>query len=128
MFTDSKGIKRLKIGLHTHTTRSDGKKTPEEAAKIYAAAGYDAVALTDHWKYGEAQELCGLKILSGCEYNVGGGDARDAVYHIVGFGMERDPGLTRRQTSSSMPFTPLAAVPCWRIPRGASTPPSSAWR
>ena len=59
MFTDSKGIKRLKIGLHTHTTRSDGKKTPEEAAKIYADAGYDAVALTDHWKYGEAQELCG---------------------------------------------------------------------
>ena len=94
MFTDSKGIKRLKIGLHTHTTRSDGKKTPEEVAKIYADAGYDAVALTDHWKYGEAQELCGLKILSGCEYNVGGGDARDAVYHIVGFGMERDPGLT----------------------------------
>ena len=94
MFTDAKGIKRLKIGLHTHTTRSDGKKTPEEVAQLYAAAGYDAVALTDHWKYGEAQELCGLQILSGCEYNVGGADARDAVYHIVGVGMERDPGLT----------------------------------
>ncbi len=94
MFTDATGIKRLKIGLHTHTTLSDGKKTPEEVARIYADAGYDAVALTDHWKYGEAQELCGLRILSGCEYNVGGADARDAVYHIVGFGMERDPGLT----------------------------------
>ena len=38
MFTDSKGIRRLKIGLHTHTTRSDGKKTPEEAARICAEA------------------------------------------------------------------------------------------
>ncbi|MBO7176657.1 MAG: hypothetical protein J6W14_04725 [Clostridia bacterium] len=94
MFTDSKGIRRLKIGLHTHTTRSDGKKTPEEAAQFYKDAGYDAVALTDHWKYGEEQELAGLHILSGCEYNVGGSDARDAVYHIVGFAMARDPGLT----------------------------------
>ena len=94
MFTDTKGIRRVKLGLHTHTTRSDGKKTPEEVAALYARAGYDAVALTDHWKYGEEQELCGLHILSGCEYNVGGGDSRDAVYHIVGVGMSRDPGLT----------------------------------
>lgn len=95
MFTDAQGKKRLKIGLHTHTTLSDGKKTPEETARIYAAAGYDAVALTDHWVYGEAKVIEGLQILSGCEYNVGGNDARDAVYHIVGIGMERDPGLTK---------------------------------
>ena len=96
MFTDMQGIRRLKIGLHTHTTRSDGKKTPEEAAKIYKDAGYDAVALTDHWVFGEECELEGLHILSGCEYNVGGADARDVVYHIVGVGMRRDPGLTTK--------------------------------
>lgn len=94
MFTDLTGKKRLKLGLHTHTTLSDGHKTPEEAAALYKAAGYDAIALTDHWVYGAARELCGLTILSGCEYNVGGVDEWTGVhevYHIVGVGMTRDP-------------------------------------
>lgn len=94
MFIDTTGKQRLKLGLHTHTTRSDGQRSPEEAARIYAAAGYDAIAFTDHWIYGEACTMEGLQILSGCEYNVGGRDCRDRVYHIVGIGMERDPGLT----------------------------------
>ena len=34
MFTDLTGKTRLKIGLHTHTTLSDGHKTPEEVAEI----------------------------------------------------------------------------------------------
>lgn len=34
--------------LHMHTTRSDGRKTPEEAMAAYRDAGYDFVALTDH--------------------------------------------------------------------------------
>lgn len=102
MFTDRLGKNRLKIGLHTHTTLSDGHKTPEEAAAIYKAAGYDAIALTDHWVYGEAGELAGLRILSGCEYDVSGihGENRDTacaavteVYHIVGIGMSRKPDI-----------------------------------
>ncbi len=96
MFTDITGKRRLKIGLHTHTTLSDGHKTPEEVAAIYKAAGYDAIALTDHWVYGEGSEIGGLSILSGCEYNVGGVDEWTGVhetYHIVGVGMTRDPEL-----------------------------------
>lgn len=94
MFIDLHGKRRLKVGLHTHTTLSDGHKTPEEVAALYQAAGYDAIALTDHWVYGAARELCGLTILSGCEYNVGGVDEWTGVhevYHIVGVGMTRDP-------------------------------------
>ena len=96
MFTDLTGKTRLKIGLHTHTTLSDGHKTPEEAAAIYKAAGYDAIAITDHWVYGEGGEIDGLTILSGCEYNVGGVDEGTGVhetYHIVGIGMTRDPEI-----------------------------------
>ena len=96
MFTDLTGKSRLKIGLHTHTTLSDGHKTPEEAAAIYKAAGYDAIAITDHWVYGEGGEIGGLTILSGCEYNVGGVDEWTGVhetYHIVGVGMTRDPEI-----------------------------------
>lgn len=95
MLTDMFGSKRYKIGLHTHTTISDGQKSPEEAAKIYNDAGYDAIAITDHWVYGEEQELSGLKILSGCEYNVGASDTSVDVMHIVGVGMDFDPKLPR---------------------------------
>lgn len=36
--------------LHTHTNRSDGALTPEEVARRYRGAGYDFVALTDHFQ------------------------------------------------------------------------------
>ncbi|MEW5945414.1 MAG: PHP domain-containing protein [bacterium] len=38
----------LKGCLHVHTTCSDGKLTPQEAADVYAAMGYDFIAFTDH--------------------------------------------------------------------------------
>lgn len=37
-----------KANLHTHTTVSDGKLTPEEAKAHYKALGYSILALTDH--------------------------------------------------------------------------------
>ncbi len=94
MLTDMLGKTRIKVGLHLHTTRSDGQKTPEEAARLYADEGFDAVAFTDHWLYGEPTELCGLTVLSGCEYNVGGADCPHVV-HIIGVGMEYAPELPR---------------------------------
>lgn len=79
-----------KIGLHLHTTLSDGKCTPAEVARIYKEAGFDAIAITDHWKYYPEGELEGLKIISGCEYNLGGGDTVEGVMHIVAIGMRED--------------------------------------
>jgi len=35
--------------LHTHSTRSDGKLPPEAVADFYQRAGYDFLALTDHF-------------------------------------------------------------------------------
>ncbi len=96
MFIDMNGKRRLKVGLHTHTTLSDGRKTPEEAAAIYRATGHDAIAITDHWVYHEGGELNGLTILSGCEYNVCGMDGKSGImetYHIVGVGMTREPDI-----------------------------------
>lgn len=40
--------KFYKANMHTHTTFSDGKITPEEIKKAYMAAGYSIVAYTDH--------------------------------------------------------------------------------
>ena len=41
-------MKYYRCELHTHTTSSDGKMTPEELVDRALACGYDAIALTDH--------------------------------------------------------------------------------
>ena len=38
----------LKGALHTHTTKSDGKLTPDEVLRRYRDLGFDFIALTDH--------------------------------------------------------------------------------
>jgi hypothetical protein len=39
----------LRCQLHAHTTNSDGEPTPGELVELYAQAGYDVLAITDHW-------------------------------------------------------------------------------
>ena len=84
-----------KLGLHIHTTRSDGKRDPEEVIRIYREQGYDAIAITDHWKCSENGWAGGMLLLAGAEYNRKAHDAIEGVYHILGFGMEEDPQLER---------------------------------
>ena len=91
-----------KIGLHVHTNLSDGRRSPQEVARIYKNAGFDAIAITDHWKFFPEGELEGLKIISGCEYNLGGGDTVEGGMHIVGVGMKEeikfpDRNISRRE-------------------------------
>lgn len=93
MYTDENGRNWYKVGLHVHTTISDGMATPEEAADIYKAAGFDAIAITDHWKYHGDDTISGLKIISGCEYNLGVNDSIEGVMHILGVGMKTDPKI-----------------------------------
>ncbi len=98
MYTDIHGKRRLKINLHTHTTRSDGERTPEECAAIYRAAGYDAIALTDHWIYTSDGEIDGLAVISGCEFNISGtaeGGTVEEIYHIVAIGCTEKPDVPR---------------------------------
>ncbi len=40
--------KQYKANLHCHSTRSDGKLSPEELVRRYRAHGYDILAITDH--------------------------------------------------------------------------------
>lgn len=39
---------RYKANLHTHTTVSDGKHSPEEVKNFYKSHGYSIIAFTDH--------------------------------------------------------------------------------
>lgn len=102
MTTDMFGRPRMKINLHLHTTESDGRKTPEEAAAIYREAGYDILAITDHWKYRKSGEIGGLRILGGAEYNIGGGNGAEGVFHILGLGCEGDPQVQRVDSAQAI--------------------------
>lgn len=45
---DWDNIHFIKANLHTHTTNSDGNYLPHEVVDMYHAAGYGALAITDH--------------------------------------------------------------------------------
>lgn len=102
MYRDLFGNPRLKINLHLHTTCSDGNASPEEAARFYREAGYDAIALTDHWVPGKEQTLSGLPILSGCEYDVGSDPSTDPIFHIIGIGFTTEPAIERGMRPNAM--------------------------
>ncbi len=95
MQTDLFGKPRYRVNLHMHTTLSDGLLTPAEAVQHYRAAGYDAVALTDHWFVREGDEEPDFTILSGVEYDTCNGDGGAGVYHILGIGMTRVPHMEK---------------------------------
>lgn len=124
MFLDFNGKSRIKINFHTHTTQSDGKKTPEEAAALYKAAGYDAIAITDHYLWTEGGSLAGLRILSGAEYDTEICCGREGVYHILALGCDRDPEIAREPRLPAEEIvsrilavggTPVLAHPAWSL-------------
>ena len=43
-----KSLNKYKVNLHTHSTVSDGRLTPEELKELYKSRGYSAIAYTDH--------------------------------------------------------------------------------
>ena len=75
-----------KGNLHCHTTLSDGRRTPEEAKKLYREMGYDFLTLTDHRKFSEPTHMeDGLLVLKGMEADY---FLPSEVLHMVCFGME----------------------------------------
>ena len=39
----------LRCALHAHTTNSDGEMAPDMLVRHYEWAGFDVLAITDHW-------------------------------------------------------------------------------
>lgn len=75
------GRRFYKGNLHTHTTNSDGCRTPEEVMREYRDKGYDFLALTDHWKVGGERRFGNMLVLPGVEYDF---DFPGQVLHVVG--------------------------------------------
>lgn len=111
--------KYYKLGLHIHTTLSDGKLDPEQVIALYKEHGYDAIAITDHWKCSQNGWAGDMLLLAGGEYN-SGTDAIQGVFHILGFGMERDPQLPKGTQAQ-------AAVDAIRAAGGIAVLAHPAW-
>jgi hypothetical protein len=78
----------LRCALHAHTTRSDGELAPEALAGHYARAGYDVLAITDHWRRTEAT-ADGLLVIASAELNCVLPSSRDG--HVLAFGIDAEP-------------------------------------
>lgn len=79
-----------KANLHTHTTLSDGKYTPQEVIDLYRNEGYDVLALSDHRKTNAVSKLDGkgMLLLSGIELHPTG--PRGIMCHFLVTGVPED--------------------------------------
>jgi 3',5'-nucleoside bisphosphate phosphatase len=94
---DRPAQRSVRIDLHTHTTCSDGTDTPAELMAAAAAAGLDAVAITDHdttagWAAAEAVRPAGLRLVRGAELSCTSpdGNGRDISVHLLGYLFDPD--------------------------------------
>jgi hypothetical protein len=86
-----------KGNIHTHSTRSDGARTPEAVCATYREAGYDFLALTDHFwaKYGfpivdtRPQRAPGFTTLLGAEIHAPE-TALGEIWHLLAVGLPLD--------------------------------------
>ena len=57
----------LRCALHAHTTRSDGELSPAELVALYERAGFDVLAITDHWVRTDAPSTERLLVIPSSE-------------------------------------------------------------
>ncbi len=74
-----------KGNLHSHTTRSDGKLTPDESVAAFKAHGYDFLALTEHNRYTRFEQYNTKDFITiqGVEGDVYLKDGQWRVYHFI---------------------------------------------
>jgi len=100
----------LRCALHAHTTRSDGEQSPEELVDHYEQAGFDVLAITDHWIRTEAESTDRLLVIPSSELSfVLEGEAEG---HLLALGIDQDPlGFVRTRPD-------LAAAAAWVVEHG----------
>lgn len=99
---EKSGNKMLKGCLHCHTSRSDGRLSPEDTMQKYYDNGYDFMAITDHGRYNFKDFVpeLPLTIIPGVEVGwcfenypgVDGPAASRRAYHTVAIGPAKEDG------------------------------------
>jgi hypothetical protein len=101
----------LRAALHAHTTNSDGEMAPDMLVRHYEWAGYDVLAITDHWVRTVERSTRNLLVIPSTELNAtaSGHDA-----HVLALGVDADPAPPDE-------FAPLPEVVEW-ITQNAGVP------
>jgi hypothetical protein len=76
----------LRCALHAHTTNSDGELPPRALVKHYERAGYDVLAVTDHWYRSDPPSTERLLVLPSAELNCLLPNERDG--HVLALGID----------------------------------------
>jgi hypothetical protein len=87
----------LKTALHTHTAASDGDLSPEAHVLHHEWAGFDVVAITDHWTLTSVPSREHILVITGAELAVDP-IAKGRYSEILAIGIEdipEDPGGDR---------------------------------
>src|SRR5205823_11690586 len=82
--------------LHAHTTNSDGGMPPHKLVGHYAHAGWDFLALTDHWRVSELPPpdayTQDITVIPGIEVNTANASTEaGTTYHVVGLNVHEPP-------------------------------------
>jgi len=93
----------LRCALHAHTTNSDGELPPDMLVRHYEWAGYDVLAITDHWVRTVEPSTRKLLVIPSTELNAVAA-RHDA--HVLALGVEADPEPPDE-------FAPLDEVVAW---------------
>jgi hypothetical protein len=100
----------LRAALHAHTTNSDGEFAPDMLARHYEWAGYDVLAITDHWVRTEERSTRKLLVIPSTELNATCGASEDDA-HVLALGVQADPVPPDS-------FAPLQEVVSWILEHG----------
>ncbi len=86
-----KDLNYYKANLHSHSTLSDGRSTPEEMKNAYKAKGYSILAITDHNVFLPHNDMteADFLMLNGLEYNIDPHDGTARTCHFCA--IARDP-------------------------------------
>ncbi len=103
----------LRCALHAHTTESDGEMPPASLVEHYERAGFDVLAITDHWKITEWPSTERLLVIPGVELNCVLPGARDG--HVLGLGVAADPDGLRELAGG---YPTLEETGTWIVERG----------
>jgi hypothetical protein len=102
----------VRCALHAHTTESDGELSPALLAAHYHRAGYDVLAITDHWKIADA-DAPPLIVVPSVELNCVLPGARDG--HVLALGVVADPAELRELAGG---YPDLDETGVWITSRG----------
>jgi hypothetical protein len=95
----------LRCALHAHTTNSDGELAPDLLVRHFDWAGYDVLAITDHWVRTVERSTRTLLVIPSTELNATCGPSEDDA-HVLALGVEADPDPPDS-------FAPLQEVVDW---------------